>query len=200
MTAAVLNLLERLATLLAFIAGASVFVLALLIAFDVVARRLLGFSLQGTDEIGGYVLAMVGSLGMIHVLNRREFTRIDLLLRATPLVVQRVLHVIAYISLAAMVVFFATHAINTLEETLLFESRANTPLQTPMWIPQGLWTVGMVFFAVMAVIHALRATILLFVSPESVEREYGTSGLEEEIEDYAGLTETQSSRDDERRG
>lgn len=199
MTGAVLNLLDRLATLLAFLAGASVFILSLLIAFDVVARRFFGFSLQGTDEIGGYVLAIVGSLGMIHVLNRREFTRIDLLLRVTPLAVQRVLHVIAYISLAAMVVFFATQAIKTLEATILFQSRANTPLQTPMWIPQGLWTIGMVFFAVMAVFHAVRATILLVVSPERVEREYGTSGLEEEIQDYAGLVETPSSRDDERR-
>lgn len=200
MTATLFNLLERLATFLAFIAGASVFILSLLIAFDVIARRLLSFSLQGTDEIGGYVLAMVGSLGMIHVLNRREFTRIDLLLRVTPLVVQRVLHVIAYVSLAAMVVFFATHAINTLEETLLFQTRANTPLQTPMWIPQGLWAVGMVFFAIMAVIHALRATILLFVSPERIEQEYGTSGLEEEIEDYAGQTDTSRASDDEWKG
>lgn len=196
MTGAVLTLLDRLATVLAFIAGASVFILSLLISFDVVARRFFGFSLQGTDEIGGYVLAIVGSLGMIHVLNRREFTRIDLLLRVTPLAVQRVLHVIAYLSLAAMVVFFATHAITTLEDTILFQSRANTPLQTPMWIPQGLWTIGMVFFAVMAVIHAVRAIILLIVSPESVEREYRTSGIEEEIQDYAGLVETPSSRDD----
>jgi len=190
-----LGLLDRLATFFAFVAGAAVFVLALLIAFDVVARKLFGFSLQGTDEVGGYVLAMVGSLGMIHVLNRREFTRIDLILRIAPMAVQRVLHVLAYISLACMVVFFANHAIKTLDETILFQSRANTPLQTPMWIPQGLWATGMVFFAVMAVIHALRASILLFVAPERIVNEYGTTGLEEEIEDYAGISKASRASD-----
>jgi len=190
-----LSLLERLAMLFAFVAGAAVFVLSLLIAFDVVARKLFGFSLQGTDEIGGYVLAMVGSLGMIHVLNRREFTRIDLFVRIAPLAVQRVLHALAYVTLAAMVVFFANHAVKTLDQTLLFQTRANTPLQTPMWIPQGLWTAGMVFFAAMAVIHALRASILLWAAPERVIEEYGTTGLEEEIEDYAGTPKSQRSRD-----
>lgn len=195
MIAGALSLLERLATLFAFLAGGAVFVLSLLIAFDVVARKMFGFSLQGTDEIGGYVLAMVGSLGMIHVLNRKEFTRIDLLVRIAPLAVQRVLHVLAYVTLAAMVVFFANHALKTLDETLLFQTRANTPLQTPMWIPQGLWATGMVFFAAMAVIHALRATILLWVAPDRVIEEYGTTGLEEEIEDYAGTPQSQNTRD-----
>jgi TRAP-type C4-dicarboxylate transport system permease small subunit len=195
MIAGALSLLERLATLFAFLAGGAVFVLSLLIAFDVVARKLFGFSLQGTDEIGGYVLAMVGSLGMIHVLNRKEFTRIDLIVRIAPLAVQRVLHVLAYVTLAAMVVFFANHALKTLDETLLFQTRANTPLQTPMWIPQGLWATGMVFFAAMAVIHALRATILLWVAPDRVIEEYGTTGLEEEIEDYAGTPQSQNTRD-----
>jgi TRAP-type C4-dicarboxylate transport system permease small subunit len=196
MTNAALRLLDRIATLFAFVAGAAVLVLSLLIAFDVVARKVFGFSLQGTDEIGGYVLAMVGSLGMIHVLNRREFTRIDLIMKIAPVAVRRSLHVLAYISLAAMVVFFATHALKTLDETLLFQSRANTPLQTPMWIPQGLWATGMVFFAVMAVIHASRATILLFVAPEQIEKEYGTSGIEEEVEDYTGVSRSSPAHDD----
>ena len=176
--------LDRVATFLAFLAGASVLVLSLLITVDVIARKVFGVSLQGTDEIGGYVLAMVGSLGMVHVLNRRGFTRIDLLFKYLPVPVQRGLHVAAYLALAGMVVFFAQHALRTLEETLLFDSRSMTPLQTPMWIPQGLWSFGMVFFAVMAVLHALRACLLVLIDPAGIDRDYGATQLEEEVEEY----------------
>lgn len=182
--------LDRVATVLAFIAGASVLILAGLITFDIVARRLLGFSVQGTDELGGYALAMVGSLGMSLVLARREFTRIDLFFRYMPMPVQRVLHVAAYVSLAAVVVFFCYHAWLTLSDTLVFQSRANTPLQTPLWIPQGLWTLGMGFFALNAVLHALRAALLLVIAPSRIERDYAGVRLEDEVQEYIGTRGT----------
>jgi TRAP-type C4-dicarboxylate transport system permease small subunit len=178
------------ATVLAFIAGASVLILAGLITFDIVARRLLGFSVQGTDELGGYALAMVGSLGMSLVLARREFTRIDLFFRYMPMPVQRVLHVAAYVSLAAVVVFFCYHAWLTLSDTLVFQSRANTPLQTPLWIPQGLWTLGMGFFALNAVLHALRAALLLVIAPSRIEHDYAGVRLEDEVQEYIGTRGT----------
>lgn len=184
MIGAVFRGVDRVATAFAFVAGAAVLILALLIAVDVVARKVFGVSLQGTDEIGGYVLAMVGSLGMLHVLSRREFTRIDLLLRVLPPPLTRALHVLAYVALACMVVFFARHALKTFDETLLFQTRANTPLQTPMWIPQGLWTLGMVAFAAMAVLHALRAVTLLAVAPGRIDAEYGAARAEDEVRDY----------------
>jgi TRAP-type C4-dicarboxylate transport system permease small subunit len=176
--------LDRVATFLAFMAGGSILILAGLITFDIVSRRLFGVSVQGTDELGGYALAMVGSLGMAHVLARREFTRIDLFYRYMPLFLQRFLHVLAYVSLAAVVVFFSYHAWLTLSDTLLFESRANTPLQTPLWIPQSLWTLGMGFFALNAILQAARAILLLVVDPARIEKEYSGVRIEDEVLDY----------------
>jgi TRAP-type C4-dicarboxylate transport system permease small subunit len=189
LTKALFDGLDRVATFLAFLSGGAVLVLAVLITADVIARKLFSVSLQGTDEIGGYVLAMVGSLGMVHVLNRRGFTRIDLLFKFLPVWIRRALHVLAYLSLAGVVVFFAMRSLDTLNETLLFDSRSMTPLQTPMWIPQGLWSVGMVFFAVMAVLHALRASLLVFLDPAQIERDYGATQLEEEVDEYTSRPE-----------
>jgi len=176
--------IDRIAVLLAVAAGASVFILAGLITFDIVSRRFFGVSVQGTNELDGYALAMVGSLGMAYVLSQREFTRIDLFYRYMPLVVQRILHVTAYVALASVVVFFSWHAWLTLSDTLLFQSRANTPLQTPLWIPQGLWAFGMAFFALSAVLHALRATLLLLIAPHRVEQEYGGVRIEDEVQQF----------------
>ncbi len=178
------SVLGKAGILLALVGGISVLILAVLIAYDILARKLLAFSVQGTDELGGYVLALVGSLGMSHVLHRREFTRIDLAFRLFPIGLQRILHVLAYVSLAGMVLFLAYHAQGTLNETLLFQSHANTPLQTPLWIPQGLWVLGIWFFALNAVLQALRAVLLLITDPSRVEREFGTVQIESELADY----------------
>ena len=179
-----LTLTDRLAAALAFVCGVGVLALALLITWDIVARKAFGFSVQGTDELGGYVLALIGSLGMAHVLLRREFTRIDLALPYLPARLRQVLHVAAYVALAGTVVFFAYRAVLTLQETLLFDSVANTPLQTPLWIPQGLWAAGMVLFAAAAVLHAVRSVLLLALAPDRVETEYGCASTQDEVEAF----------------
>ena len=100
---AALALIDRLAAALAFVCGVGLLLLALLITWDIVARKAFGLSVQGTDELGGYVLALIGSLGMAHVLLRREFTRIDLVLPYLPARLRQVLHVAAYVALAGTV-------------------------------------------------------------------------------------------------
>jgi TRAP-type C4-dicarboxylate transport system permease small subunit len=180
----ILALIDRLASALAFLCGAGVLVLSLLITWDIVARKVFGVSVQGTDELGGYTLALIGSLGMAHVLQRREFTRIDLAFPYLPARLRQVLHVLAHVALAGTVVFFAYRATLTLQETLLFDSVANTPLQTPLWIPQGLWVVGLTLFAVVAVLHAVRSLFLLVLEPHRVEHEYGCAGARDEVDAF----------------
>ena len=176
--------IDRLAAALAFVCGVGLLLLALLITWDIVARKAFGLSVQGTDELGGYVLALIGSLGMAHVLLRREFTRIDLVLPYLPARLRQVLHVAAYVALAGTVVFFAYRAGLTLQETLLFDSVANTPLQTPLWIPQGLWATGMALFAAAAVLHAARAVVLLVREPQRIEAEYGCASTQNEVDAF----------------
>lgn len=182
------NLLRNLSTALAVVAGFATFILAFLIGFDVLARKFLGISLQGTDEIGGYVLAAVASLGFSHVLFERGFTRIDLFVKRFNLRLLNILNVVAYASLAAVAVFFAQRSVATYSDTLLFNAHANTPLQTPMWIPQGFWVVGMVFFAFCAVLYAARATVLFFTDQRALEAEYGFTELDDEIAEISELS------------
>ena len=185
--------LDKTTVALAFTAGAAVFALAFLIVTDIVARRLFAFSVQGTDELGGYVLAMVGSLGLAFVLAERGFTRIDLTVRLLPQPVRNLLHAAAYLTLAGVAVFFATQALLELEETWLFDTHANTPLQTPLWIPQGLWMLGMSLFALCAVIHAVRCLVLLVIASDRVERAYGFAKVEEEVEAFQRAAERQTT-------
>ena len=48
--------------------------------FEIIARKLFNHSLQGVDEIGGYVVAIIGTFGMALAAVERAHTRIDVLL------------------------------------------------------------------------------------------------------------------------
>ena len=54
------------------------------------------------------------------------------------------------------------HSWTVLAKTLDRGSRANTPLETPLWIPQALWFGGWVWFALTATILLLVIAALMF--------------------------------------
>lgn len=176
---------ERIAVLLALLAGAAVTLLAILIALDIIGRDFFGFSIQGTDELGGYVLAFVGSLGMALTLLRRGHPRIDLFFRFFPRKVSDALHVLAQIGIACLALFMTWHAGMELQTTLRFGAITNTPLQTPLWVPQAIWVAGTAFFAITACLNSAHAVYLLIHDAGNVARFYGPITIDEEVRNYA---------------
>ncbi len=177
--------LDAVARWLASITGAAVVVLAVLICIDIGGRSLLHHSLQGTDELGGYVLAFIGSLGLAYTLLRKNHPRIDIGLRFLPRWLHAPLHILAHAALCGMGAFMAWHAWGELSQTIRFGAVTNTPLQTPLWVPQGLWVFGTGFFALTAFICTLHGLILLFKrDPETVTSLYGPATVDEELEAY----------------
>jgi TRAP-type C4-dicarboxylate transport system permease small subunit len=181
-----LVLAEKLAVLLALCAGGAVALLAVLIFVDIIGRDFLGVSVQGTDEIGGYVLAFVGSLGMALTLLRRGHPRIDLFFRFFPRLAGDVLHVLAQVTIAGLAIFMTWHAWSELQTTLRFGSITNTPLQTPLWVPQAIWVFGTAFFGITACLTSAHAIYLLVRNRTLVPRFYGPVTIDEEVSQYVG--------------
>jgi TRAP-type C4-dicarboxylate transport system permease small subunit len=153
---------------------------------EVLGRQFFGFSLQGIDEVGGYTTAVVSSLAFSWALLNKSHTRVDFLLGHLPSWLRGVLNALAYALLAAFAVLVARRGWDVLDETLLFDSHAITPLGTPLWIPQSLWLGGLVVFALVAVPLALHAAWLLVTDVRRLNRLYGPMTLEEEVEMEAG--------------
>jgi len=153
--------------------------------------------IQGTDEIGGYVLAFVGSLGMALTLLRRGHPRIDLFFRFFPAKIAVGLHVLAQIGIAALALFMSWHAWAELQTTLRFGAVTNTPLQTTLWVLQAIWVAGTAFFALTACLTSVHAIALLVLAPERVMHFYGPVTVEEEVSHYTGEhdSETTHARD-----
>lgn len=179
----------------AIAAGYAALGLSLLITFEVLARKLFSFSLQGVDEIGGYVLAIGVSFSFAYALLHRAHTRVDVLLTRLPRWLQVPLNTLAMLMLAAFSAFMLWRAVETLRETLEFGSLASTPLQTPLWIPQGLWVIGLGVFSILTVLLAARALLLLFSGRiATLDREYGPRSTDDELDearqDYGGTGST----------
>lgn len=169
----------------AILCGYLLLFLSLLIGFEVVARKLFGFSLQGADEIGGYVLEIQGAIGFSYTMLRRAHTRIDIFIVRFGQGTQRMLNVLAMLSMAAFAVFMAWRGGAAFFETLEYGSIANSPLATPLWIPQSIWFAGLVVFAVAASGLAIWAVYLLARRPEAVNRHFGVIAHREDADEDA---------------
>lgn len=188
----VLGLARILAFALALVAGAAVAVLAVLICVDIVGRDVFGISVQGTDELGGYVLAFVGSLGLSLTLLNRGHPKIDIFMRLFPAGLRAALHVFAQGTMAALGLFMTWHAWGELAETIRFNAVTNTPLQTPLWVPQTVWVVGTAIFALVACLTTAHGLYLLRTDRDAVEAFYGPATVDEEVSHYVDQPEGNS--------
>jgi len=173
---------------LAALAGGYVLLgLSLLICAEILLRRFIGISLQGVDEIGGYVLAGVSAFGFGYALLARAHTRIDILFYRLGPRVQAALNLLSAAAVAAVACFMLWRAAATFQRSAELGSAAATPLQTPIWIPQLAWVLGLGFFAAVAVMLLVRALLTLraqgsagvnaMIGPLSLE-----AGIEEETD------------------
>jgi hypothetical protein len=104
------------------------------------------------------------------------------------------MNTIAAIALAGFAVFMTQKALVTLIETLEFGSRASTPLQTPLWIPQSLWIFGIVLFAIVSCVMAVHAIWLLLRGKiDMLNNQYGNPSIDEETEASLALAGSQLS-------
>jgi TRAP-type C4-dicarboxylate transport system permease small subunit len=163
--------------------------LCFLIGFEIVARKLFGFSVQGVDEIGGYVLAITASIGFAYALVHRVHTRIELGLALMSPTLQAVLNALAAVVIAAFASFMALRAFGALSESIEFGSRASTPLQTPLWIPQAIWFAGICVFAFVGIVIAAHALLLLARDRDLLNQTYGPPSLDEEIKEQLAEAE-----------
>ena len=146
---------------LAIFCGYSIMLLALGISVEIAGRKLFSFSIPGTDDFGGYILAATATIGAAYTLLIRAHTRIDIFFSRFPPRLRAFLNVLACGLFAGFALFMAWRSTYVLSDSLLFQSRSTSSLQTPLWIPQGLWVSGLCLTALLAALYALHALWLL---------------------------------------
>ncbi len=173
--------LYRIARVMVIASGWWLLAIVAMTCIEIIGRKFLGFSLQAVDELGAYSLAVTSAFGFTLTLLNRGHTRVDFLMTRLPVAGQAWLNALAMLLLAALALFAAWRGANVLAETIEFQSRATTPLQTPLWIPQSLWLAGITLFALACAMLAGHAVGLLVRDRTRLNTLYGPMTLDEEI-------------------
>lgn len=181
-----IRLLAGPARALAILGGWWLLALAFATVGEILARKFWGRSFQGIDELGGYTTAVFSALAFSWALVSKSHTRVDFLLGQMPAWLRAMLNALAYATLAALAVFGTWRGWHVLEESIEFQATANSPLGTPLWIPQSLWLLGLGAFAACAVVLAAHALLLLLTDRRRLNLLYGPMTLDEEIAVEAG--------------
>ncbi len=195
--------LWRASLVMARIGGALLVLTALVVSFEVVLRKsgIVTFSV-GT-ELSSYALAIAATWSFALVLMVRGHVRIDILSERLPAWPRALLNVLAVASLAAVGGILTFGALGTFRTSLQLHSLSNTTLAVPMWIPQGLWLVGLVWFTLVAVVQTVvlvvaiarrdLATIDRIAAPASADSEADAAAEEARIR-VAQETDAQGGR------
>jgi TRAP-type C4-dicarboxylate transport system permease small subunit len=129
-----------------FLCAAALVGMTVLIGAEAIARNVFNFSLQITDEIGGYLLVAVTFLSLSVAQVHGAYHQVELVqARLSPRT--RLLSQIFFdlMSLAAcLVVTWQLVRLNL--NSWRSEDVAPTPLLTPLWIPQLSMAIGMALF------------------------------------------------------
>ena len=174
----ILTNLRRLNRGLAILIGIGLLLCVVFVLLDIVLRQV-GASFGGTDEISGYVMAIASAWGMAFTLLELGHVRIDLL-RSRVATRGRVLFdLFSMLVLTGTISLIALKCWPVVEKSLANDSRANTVLETPLWLVQIPWLTGWVWFAVMAVL-TLVAALVLFVQGRFDETESAIGAFAEQ--------------------
>ncbi len=153
----------------------------LYITVDVIARRVLGAPLGGSDELSGYAFAISISWALSFATLQRANIRVDALYQHLPVRVCALLDWVALVSLAVFVVYLTRWAGEVALTSWNRNATANTTLGTPLWIPQLLWVVGLVWFCLVLALMLLRASLALVTGDlPTVQRIAGMRTAQEE--------------------
>lgn len=175
-------------------AGWGVLGLAILIAVEIASRKLFGVSIQGVDEIGGYVMATTTTFGFAYALLTKAHIRVDLLLNRLPPGWQAMLNVAALSTMTVFAAFLLYRGIGIAVESARIGATAPTPLGTPMILPQGMWALGLLCFAAVALALCFRTgTLLLRGRIQELNALLGTTPVEEEVRQEINEAERRSA-------
>lgn len=187
----VLRITEKMCRISVWLCGFLLLGTVFLIGIEVILRKFFGITMGGADEISSYVLALVCTWSLGFALFQKGHVRIDILHDRLSPQLQAALDLMALTAFLLYMLFVNYYAFIALKTSIIRNSVANTPLQTPLWIPQSLWFLGLVSFSLVLVIMIAGTVFyLLRKDLDSARNLAGTSSVKLPSEETTHPDET----------
>jgi TRAP-type mannitol/chloroaromatic compound transport system permease small subunit len=176
--------------------GGVLLVLAsIIITVEILARKFFFLPFNTGTELSTYALAAAGSWSFSYALIHRAHVRIDVVRNLFGQRMKAALDVLAMLSLAALALVLARYTFDTVETSWSLGARENTPLGTPLILPQGLWFIGLVWFAFVCIEQTVVVLFALLRGQISrVLTVAGPPGMDEELQEALAAVEPHVER------
>ena len=162
----------------------------LLIIFDVLARKFIGFTTGGADELSSYAFAISTSWAFAFATLQRANVRVDVLYQYLPVRLSAVLDWLSVAALGVFMVMLTYYAYDVAATSWTQNSAANTPLASPLYIPQGLWLLGLIWMCLVLALMLVRSSVALVTGRfDDVKAIAGVRSTQEEAEEEAAAGE-----------
>ena len=145
----------RVSRVAVWVGGGALMLSAIMVTLDVISRKVIGFTISGSDEISGYVFAASTTWAYSYCLLTRSNIRIDAfynMLNARP---KAILDMIGLLLLLYYIYLLTANAFGMFLDNVTYLSSAPTTLATPLWIPQVFWLSGLCFFLLSLIFLAI---------------------------------------------
>lgn len=170
--------------------GALTIASVLLISYDVIVRKLFGITIGGSDELSSYAFAISTSWSLAYGVLQRANVRVDVLYQHLPVRVSALLDWLSLVCMGIFIGYLTFYAYDVVAQSWIYGSRANTPLGTPLALPQGLWFGGLVFMCLILALMLIRSSVALVTGDlETVKLVAGMRSTKEEAEEEAAQGE-----------
>ncbi len=165
---------------IALICGVVLLATVIFILVDISLRQFAERGLGGSDEISGYVIAGVAAWGFSYALVERAHVRIDVLTGQLPAAGRAIFDLAAAVSLVIVSALVTSYGWRVFYRSWETGSRANTPLETPLWIPQAIWLGGWAWLTIVAAILSICLAALMLMRRFDMVSSIGGIGSETE--------------------
>ncbi len=143
-----INKLKKGSEFIVYICGILLFASVLLISAEVFLRKFFLFSFGGVDEISGYILGICITWSLSYVLFEKMHIRVDILYNKSRKMYKSLMDLLSIFLTLIFSAFLFYYAASVFFISVEKNSTANTPLGTPLWIPQSIWFLGLTFFLI----------------------------------------------------
>ena len=127
-------------------------------------------------------MAITSAWAFSYALFRRAHIRIDSLSRLLPYRLRAVFDVVGLLALGTFMALMTMRCWTVAASSWEIGARSITPLRIPLWIPQSLWLLGLLFFVVVIALFLVRSVIALARGEyQTVARLIGTRSADDEV-------------------
>jgi TRAP-type C4-dicarboxylate transport system permease small subunit len=107
----------------------------------------IGFQVPSLAEIGGFLFVGAAFLALPATLRSAGHVRVTMLTQALPPGAARAVTVVVLVAALGLAVFATWHSGMQVQDSLAFNSVSFGMVRVPLWIPQGVMTLGLGLFA-----------------------------------------------------